>query len=62
MKIYHAADIHLGRRRLDGRLPDYAQQQSPFPVRGMTARVQKPSPAAGGIYVQKRQQLFLLAP
>lgn len=22
MKIYHAADIHLGRRRLDGRLPD----------------------------------------
>jgi DNA repair protein SbcD/Mre11 len=22
MKIFHAADIHLGRRRLDGRLPD----------------------------------------
>lgn len=22
MRIYHAADIHLGRRRLDGRLPD----------------------------------------
>jgi DNA repair protein SbcD/Mre11 len=22
MKIYHAADMHLGRRRLDGRLPD----------------------------------------
>lgn len=22
MKLYHAADIHLGRRRLDGRLPD----------------------------------------
>jgi DNA repair exonuclease SbcCD nuclease subunit len=22
MKIYHAADIHLGRSRLDGRLPD----------------------------------------
>jgi exonuclease SbcD len=22
MKIIHAADIHLGRRRLDGRLPD----------------------------------------
>ncbi len=22
MKILHAADVHLGRRRLDGRLPD----------------------------------------
>ncbi len=22
MKIFHVADIHLGRRRLDGRLPD----------------------------------------
>src|SRR5215469_12724436 len=22
MKIFHAADVHLGRRRLDGRLPD----------------------------------------
>ena len=22
MKLIHAADIHLGRRRLDGRLPD----------------------------------------
>ncbi|MBV8176220.1 MAG: DNA repair exonuclease, partial [Verrucomicrobia bacterium] len=22
MKVFHLADIHLGRRRLDGRLPD----------------------------------------
>lgn len=28
MKIYHAADIHLGRRRLDGRLPDEDIAQS----------------------------------